>query len=255
MRRGREFLDPATGPPHERHRRHERHPPPAQREHEHEQAHIVVQRQPARSSDIHIQANGNDHLQHVGHHRAMGDLDAGGHSRRTRCVLQIGDVIGIRRHPHICRAHRVGHAVDGQDSGPTIARQSPDETADGFGGRLIGEHHRRLGIGEHRIEPLGVTRQFRGEKGHRDGPGLDGGEEADDVIEALRRQDRDPIPGLGHLLKPRRDRTRTRPQLGPVQVGRSAVRVTAEIDVAVGKCVVLAIDGTLQIMVDGIAIR
>lgn len=161
----------------------------------------------------------------------------------------------VSGHPYIRRAYRVRHAVDGQHPRTTIPGQPANEAVDGFRGRLIGQHYRRLGIGEYCVEPLGVPGELRGEQRHRDVPRLNGGEEADDVIQALRSQDRHPAARLGYLLEPGRHRAGPRTKLRPVQIDRLPIGVAAEIDVPVGEGVVRSVDSAFQIMVDGVTVR
>ena len=72
-------------------------------------------------------------------------------------------------------------------------RHHSDELPHGLAHGCGCQHDCRLRIAEHGLETLGVSGQLRCEKRDRDVPGLDGGEEARHVFEALRRKDRDPV--------------------------------------------------------------
>jgi len=76
-----------------------------------------------------------------------------------------------------------------------------------------GEQKGGLGVGQRGLQPLSVTGQFRGEQRHRNGPRLHRREETRDVVQPLRRQDRDPLPRAGRPLNPGADRAQPHVQL------------------------------------------
>ena len=131
-----------------------------------------------------------------------------------------------------------GNGVDGDDArtlraraarGRTAARPPPTRSA--------GKDRRGLAVAEHGVQAVGVARLVRVEQRHRDGARVDRGEEGDDVVEALRREDRDPVAGLGHLLQPRRDRAQPVAELAPGQLVRLTVALARIVDVAVRQLV------------------
>jgi hypothetical protein len=137
----------------------------------------------------------------------VGDLDACGGTGGTGGVLQVGDAVGLQRRRHELVAHGVGHGVDGDHAGPPVAGQLAQEVADrlrGIGGR---QDHRWQGVSEHGIQAFGMTGKLGREQRNGDGAGMDGGEEADDVLDALRCEDGDAVTGRGDLLHPCADRT------------------------------------------------
>ena len=78
-----------------------------------------------------------------------------------------------------------------------------------------------------------MPRKFRREQRHGDVAGLDRGEEADDVVDALRRQDRHPITLGGDLLQASTDGPQPGAQLSPGQLDHLAVGMLAVVEVAV----------------------
>ena len=78
-----------------------------------------------------------------------------------------------------------------------------------------------------------MPRKFRCEQRHGDVAGLDRGEEADDVVDALRRQDRHPITLGGDLLQASTDGPQPGAQLSPGQLDHLAVGMLAVVEVAV----------------------
>lgn len=80
------------------------------------------------------------------------------------------------------------------------------------GGR---EQGRGLRVAQRGIQALGVPGQFRGEQRDRDGSGLDGRVEPGDVVDALRREDRDALATARDLLDARADGFQPDTELGP----------------------------------------
>ena len=184
----------------------------------------------------------------------MRDLHTGGNPGGSGRVLQVCDVIGIRCDLDVGRGHRIGDAVDRDHAGAPFPRQPAYESADRFRGGIVGQHHRRLRIGKHRIEPLGVARKFRSKQRDRNVAGLDGGIETDHIVDALRGEDRDAIPRLGDLLQPCRYGLRALAKLCPVEIVGFAIGVRIEVQVSVRECVAQLFDGTLKVVVDGVTV-
>lgn len=109
--------------------------------------------------------------------------------------LQIRQIVGVEGGGNERGAHRVGNRVDRDHPWAARTRELAQERVHRFGGAVGGENDGRGGIGEHRVEALGVAGQLGGEQRHRDVPGLDGREKPDHIIQALRRQNRHPVPG------------------------------------------------------------
>ena len=200
-----QHLDPTQRPTHERHRRHEGEVPAVEnREADHHQAHVVVQRQPTDAVDFvegTLQADGEHHLEEVGARGAMTDLHAGRSPRRPRGVLEVGDLVVEHLHRRVRRPNGVGNGVHRDDAGPLVARHQAHELLHGVAHRGRRQHNGGLGIGEHGIEAFGVARQLGCEQRNRDVPGLKGAEETRHVVEALGRQDRHAITPRRHLLE------------------------------------------------------
>ncbi|SLE28234.1 Uncharacterised protein [Mycobacteroides abscessus subsp. massiliense] len=233
---GGQLFDPAARASHERQRRHQGDVSAAQRrKQDHDQAHVVIQRQPAHTADVHVQAAGQDHLQHIGAGSAVRDLYARRGPRRARGVLQIRQIVGVEGGGNERGAHRVGNRVDRDHPWAARTRELAQERVHRFGGAVGGENDRRGGIGEHRVEALGVTGQLGGEQRHRDVPGLDGREKPDHIIQALRRQNRHPVPRRRDLLQAGPYRPHPGIELVPAQLDRHAVVITGEVEVPVGR--------------------
>ncbi|SKI98455.1 Uncharacterised protein [Mycobacteroides abscessus subsp. massiliense] len=77
--------------------------------------------------------------------------------------------------------------------------------------------------------------QLGGEQRHRDVPGLDGREKPDHIIQALRRQNRHPVPRRRDLLQAGPYRPHPGIELIPAQLDRHAIVITGEVEVPVGR--------------------
>ena len=75
--------------------------------------------------------------------------------------------------------------------------------------------------------------KLRREQRHGDVAGLDRGEEADDVVDALRCQDRHPVTPRGDLLQASTDGPQPGTQLGPGQLDHLAVGIAGVVQKAV----------------------
>ncbi len=82
-------------------------------------------------------------------------------------------------------------------------------------GRRGGEHDGGLRIAQRRIETFGVPGQFGREQRHRDGARLDRRVEPGDIVDALRREDRDALAATRGLLHARTDGVQPDTELGP----------------------------------------
>jgi hypothetical protein len=74
-----------------------------------------------------------------------------------------------------------------------------------------------LRVGDDGLEPFEVPGHFRGKQRDGDGAGLDGREGADDIVRALRCEDRDPVARVRDLLKSGGDDPDPGAELGPGQ--------------------------------------
>ena len=74
---------------------------------------------------------------------------------------------------------------------------------------------RGLRIAQRSFETFRVAGQFRGEQRHRDGTGLDRCIETGDVLDALRREDGDPVAETRELLHARTDSLQSDTEFGP----------------------------------------
>ncbi|SLC84454.1 Uncharacterised protein [Mycobacteroides abscessus subsp. massiliense] len=77
--------------------------------------------------------------------------------------------------------------------------------------------------------------QLGGEQRHRDVPGLDGREKPDHIVQALRRQNRHPVPRRRDLLQAGPYRPHPDVELIPAQLDRHAVVIAGEVQVPVGR--------------------
>src|SRR5690606_28359045 len=87
------------------------------------------------------------------------------------------------------------------------------------GRRRCGSQNRsRLAVTENSVKTVGVPGLVRIEERHRDGTGLDGGEERNDVVEPLWSKNRDTVATLGDLLQTGRNSAQTHTELLPGQL-------------------------------------
>ena len=70
-----------------------------------------------------------DHLRQVGADRPVGDLHADRIARRSRGVLQMGDVIGVEVYGNQALAGRIRDIVDGDDVWPGMRAPIPFSAA------------------------------------------------------------------------------------------------------------------------------
>ncbi len=88
--------------------------------------------------------------------------------------------------------------------------------------------------------------ELRREQRNGDVAGLDRGEEADDVVDALRRQDRHPVTLGGDLLQASADRPQPGTQLAPGQLDHLAVGVVGVVEEAVRDGISDVVDMAVQ---------
>ncbi len=165
-------FQPAQRPAEEVRRRHQhaRHATENRLQQAADQAHVVIQRQPADDHVVGVQVDTETvaDQQFVGHQVAVADLHALGQCGGTRGVLQEGDVSVYQgwRDP----AFGVG-AVEGID---TQQRRRPFDLQQRIAQAGTGQQQARLGIADDRQQPLLMmpTRRLRRIGRHRDHPGV-----------------------------------------------------------------------------------
>ena len=103
----------------------------------------------------------------------------------TTGVLQVGHVVDAdERGPEIvCRS--IGNLVDGDDRRALGQRGAVQEGFDRLAGPRGRQDRRGPGVPQRGVETLRVPGQLRREQGHRDRSGVERGEEAGDVVQAL----------------------------------------------------------------------
>ena len=139
------------------------------------------------------QVDGQDHLQQVDSDCAVGDFDADRRPCRARCVLQVRDVVDVEIDGYERIRCGVRNVVDRNDGQRAREREVREEGSHGVGRRGRRHDGGGAGVGERSFETFGMPLEFRREQRHRDRARLDRREEAGDVVEALRREDRHPV--------------------------------------------------------------
>ncbi len=235
---GGELADPAARPGHEGARAHDGDVLAADRGQDHrEQAHVVEQRQPGHAARRLVELDRVGHLDDIGEHRPVGDLDAGGNAGRAGGVLQVRDVVGADGRPVPGLGDRVGDGVDGDHAGTLRSGERAEELPHAGRGRGGGEDRAGSAVAEDGVQAIGVTGLVGIEQRHSDGAGVDRGEEGHDVVEALRSEDRDAVAGSGDLLQARGDGLDAHAELIPGQLVYLAVAFPRVVDVPVGEIV------------------
>ena len=233
-----EFFDPTSRPADECLRAHDRDVAAAERRKDHrEQTHVVEHRQPRDAARVAVDLDAVVDLQAVGRDGLVGDLDACGHAGGAGGVLEVCDGVAVvvlaRDRGHPARSDRVGDGVDGDHAGTFLRGDSREEVAHGLGRLGGGEDCRRLAVGEHCGQTVGVAGLVGAEERHGDVARVERGEEADHVLQRLRSKNRDTVTGLGDLLQPGGDRAQPLAELRPGQVLRLPVAFAAVVDEAV----------------------
>ena len=110
---------------------------------------------------------------------------------------------GDRGNPRCPDESRDG--VDGDDARALLGRLVGEEIMDRLG--RLGRRQDRGGLAvvEDGVQAVGVAGLIRRKQRHSHVAGVQRGEEADDVFERLRGQDRDAVAVIGHLLRARGD--------------------------------------------------
>ncbi|MCY1355262.1 hypothetical protein D9M69_416760 [compost metagenome] len=151
-----------------------------------DQAHVVIQRQPADDDVVGVQVNAETvaNQQFVGHQIAVADLHAFGQRGGARGVLQEGDVIVLQVH----RDPALGQCtVEGID---TQQRRRAFDLLQPIAQPGAGQQQARLGVADDRQQALLVMTACRLRRvgRHRDHPGVQATEERRDVIRATGEQ-------------------------------------------------------------------
>ena len=134
-------------------------------------------------------------------------------------------------------ARRVGYLIDDDDLRPPQLREAGQKILDRAFRRRRREHHRRLRIAKRRFQTFGVARQFGGEQRNRDAAHLDRRVETGNVLDALWREDGNPVTGTRELLHPGTDGLQPDTEFGPghllgLSFGAGVVQVAIRHEVA-----------------------
>ncbi|MCY1389137.1 hypothetical protein D9M71_39270 [compost metagenome] len=176
-----------------------------------DQAHVVVQRQPADDHvvGVEVDAEAVTNQQFVGHQIAVADLHALGQCGGAGGVLQEGDVIvlQIRRDPAFGQC-----TVEGVD---TQQRRRPFDLLQCIAQPGAGQQQARLGIADDRQQALLVmtARRFRRVGRDRDHPGVQAPEKRRDVIRAAGEQQHGAVANIRLSLQGAGNRPRPLIQL------------------------------------------
>ncbi len=181
-----------------------------------DQAHVVVQRQPADDHVVRVEVDAEAVADQffVGHQVAVADLHALGQRGGTRGVLQERDMFAgqFRCLPGVGAGTVQG--VDAQQRRGAIGRQFrhfQQALAQGRGG----QHQARLGVGDDRqqallmVTAIGLRRIGR----HRDHTGIQAAEERRDIVRATGKQQDRPVTQRSLGLQGGRDGSRAQVQV------------------------------------------
>ncbi|RML87483.1 PvdL [Pseudomonas savastanoi] len=181
-----------------------------------DQAHVVVQRQPADDHVVRIDvdAKAMTNQQFVGNQVAMADLHALGQGGRARGVLQERDVVGLQLWPLPIVGRRTVQRIDAEQlrgigSSQLIHLQQ--------GGLQVGtgQYQPWLGIGDDRQQPflMMTTIGFRRVSRHRNDPGVQAAEKRSDIVRPTVKQQNCPITRHGLTLQRSSDGPRAQVQV------------------------------------------
>ena len=120
-------------------------------------------------------------------------------------VLQVRNIVHTELGADEVLPFRIRYLIDDDDLWSMDARDIDQEILDGNLGRRGRQHDGRLGIAKRRMETFGVPGQFGREQRHRDGARLDRRVEPRDIVDALRRENRDALTAGRSLLNARTD--------------------------------------------------
>ena len=176
-----------------------------------DQAHVVVQRQPADDAHRRLQLHRDEDLQHVGDDGLVGQDHARRGAGGAGGVLQERLVGALRRQlrmlgqqlgrvlPLLSEAVRQG--VGDEHARALRGRAVGEELADRGGGALVGHDGHRGGGIQHRGEVVRVARLGRVVERHRHQAGVHDAEEAVDVLGRVIGEDGHAVAALGDLLQ------------------------------------------------------
>ena len=196
----------------------------------------MVEGQPRHQRGVRGQRRGREEAAHqlleIHGQVAVREHHPGRLARRTRAVLQVRQALRANRFQP--RAGRIGVQVQPVDLDELRRRRQVGlrhVVTDVDRGCRRRQHHRGLGVGEHRTDAFVTRPGERQRQRHRDQTGLQRTQERQDVLQALRGQDHRPVAGRsvppqlhGHVHRPSR-------QLRP----RQALRDTGGIAVVMGE--------------------
>ena len=147
----------------------------------------------------------------VAHHHALG------RRRRSRGVLQVGEIGGCRRDGPPPLA---GGGLDIVRADDRRARRLPVAPEPlGQVARVIGrrQHHRRAAVGDHSLNPADVTPIARGVERDGKSTGVEAADERGHVVEAGRMTEQRRLSSAPPILERRSNRARPRVQLREAQ--------------------------------------
>ena len=169
-----------------------------------DQAHVVVERQPADDDVIGIEIDTKTAAdqQFVGHQVAVADLHALGQRGGTRGVLQEGDIVGVQFRLTPVGGQRAVQLIDTEQA-RGIGGGQLAHLQQRFAQGLLGQDQARLGIGDDRQQAflMVTTGGLRRIGRHRDHAGVQAAEERRDVVRAAGKQQDRAIPDLGPRLQ------------------------------------------------------
>ena len=168
----------------------------------------------------------------------MGDLHAGRDAGRPGGVLQVGDGVRCRCRPDSQVAPTSsGTASTAMTRGRSLAGRLRKNLRTPSADSVVV----RIADGWQSSSTACRRPTWPGSDGSNSGtamrPAVEGAEERDEVIEALRAQDRHPVTRLGDLLQAGADGAVACTEVGPVQLVLDAVALGGEVQESVGELV------------------
>ena len=167
----------------------------------------------------------------------MGDLHPGRRARRARRVLQIGDVVGIAGGAGELEPSVAGTASTAINRGRSFGTSVRMNVRTDSAAAVVVKTAAGRASASTAANRSACPDNVGAKSGIATLPAWTAAEETRHIVEALWRQDRHPIPGLGDLLQTGADRADPRPQLVPAELDGPPVLVLRVVDEAVRRAV------------------
>ncbi len=223
-------LQPAPRPLQEGRRRHQDATAAAEQRLEHvpDQAHVVVERQPAQHHGVLAETERLADHPLVVQQAGMGDHDALGQCGRARGVLKKRRHVGRGGPRNVLGGCDRGVHVQGQPPRCLQGRLPPQDLGRPGEQRRRRQHHARPGVLDDGAQPGLVPPRPGRVRRHRHHPGVQAGEKGDDEVEARRVEQQGAISGRGVPQQDRSPGARPAIELAPGQPRRLGLALGEE---------------------------